>query len=601
MPRVTTYGDRKVATEALPGVRKQAAETFASEGGLAAEAMQGFGTNLARIGMTAYSEIQRAERERADDIQNLRTLQAFDALDHQLLHAPDTGILHKKGQAVMEGRDGTLESFDEQAGMIGNNLKSDNQRLFYERLKVERRTSMRNRIDDYGSSELDRVEQTEFQATLESSANRAIHNVLLPGGGLMPHGEAIVAGQLQTIDALIARHGVRVGMGAEAQAELAAKTRSAVHVGIIENLVAAGRDQDAKAYFEEVENKDTHQIDAEQLARVRSLVEEGSVLGQGQRAADQILQTTKSLPEAREAAKKLDKPKVRQEAEQRIEHEYGVREKIARDEHEAMTQRGLNLAVQGGTIRAIPPHEWRDYKVGERESIENYLEQKAKGITTKTDENTDYFLNDLARSEDPKKRELFSNISLMKMRHLLSTSDFEKFQKLQEGMRKDALDQGAEAHKRLVHESARDKIVDEALRGMRLDPTPVEPGSKNYNEENTRRVGAFRRAVREAISRLEADPNRKFPQATDEEVQSIVDQLRTPTGERVTKKGYIWDSTAQAYAFETAQAQAAAVQDIPVAERRRIEEALRETGKPITDQAILRWFNTRLRKTRKDQ
>ena len=50
MPRVDTYGPRRVRTAALPGVRNQNAETFESAGGTKALASAQLGGAIARIG-----------------------------------------------------------------------------------------------------------------------------------------------------------------------------------------------------------------------------------------------------------------------------------------------------------------------------------------------------------------------------------------------------------------------------------------------------------------------------------------------------------------------------------------------------------------------
>jgi hypothetical protein len=55
------------------------------------------------------------------------------------------------------------------------------------------------------------------------------------------------------------------------------------------------------------------------------------------------------------------------------------------------------------------------------------------------------------------------------------------------------------------------------------------------------------------------------------------------------------------YAFETAQAKVSSVADVPVAERRQIERALRGRGLPVSDQAIVNLFNQHLADVRGDR
>ena len=75
MPRVELYGARKVATAALPGVRKEAAETNLSTGvGVEAARANKFNTlgDVAgyggRLAANAYGTMRQEEVDRADEV-----------------------------------------------------------------------------------------------------------------------------------------------------------------------------------------------------------------------------------------------------------------------------------------------------------------------------------------------------------------------------------------------------------------------------------------------------------------------------------------------------------------------------------------------------
>lgn len=587
MPRIETYGQRRVRTAALPGVRKQHSETFESRGGQVGLARADQGNLIGRVGTAIFSEAQQRERDRADDVANLQTVRAFNDLDHKLLYSEDKGILNRHGLEPHELRDEYLSEFDVEASRIAGGLKTDKQRLFFEQERIRRRDGFRNRADDHAIKSLDAYESDVFKATMASSVNAAI---AAGGDGDLARaqGEIIFQGNA------IKRHGASIGMAPEAQQLFADELAAKVHTGIVERMLAQGKDQLAKAYFEEAQTA-IGRGDPQALERLERAVNEGVTLGKAQRAADQILAAAKTPAEAREQAKRIEDPRQRQATLQLVEHELAVKDAQERDAHQAMTLRGLNIAERTGRWTAIPPAEWAQYTVGERASIQAYLENRASGTPVKTDPSVYASLVMMAGADDPQARKVFSDLNPITLVDKLSPSDFQEIVRLQQSVKKG--DREAQ-DKLLVNAAAQTAMVNEALVAMGFPTNPVEPGKKDHDELQYRRINAFRRSVREAVTRLE---QQKGKPASDSEVQSIVDQLRTRTGRRVLSTGRLWNSYGDAYAFEEAQAQADDVADIPAGERRRIEEALRAEGIPVSGDAVLRYFNLRLSLTRKDR
>jgi hypothetical protein len=585
MPRVETYDGRKVETAALPGARKQASETFESQGGQIGQAQAGFGGVVARVGLNLYSEVKRAEQDRADQVANLTTLRRLNDLDHRILHDPDKGMLQKRGLAVMENRDAALEEFDKEAGAIGEGLKTARQRTFYEAQREQRRDAVRQSIDTHGSRELEKHEAQEAQATLAS-----LHNGAIADPADLPR----IARNIQQGEQVIDTHGQRIGLGPEARTAAKAKFRGQVHVGVVDRLLASEQDVAAQEYFEETRDQIS---DPDQVTRLTKALEEGSIRGQSQRHTEALLSVHTTLEDARAAAKQIDNPKLQDAVIGRLEHEFTVRDRQEREAHEGMVLRGLNIAERTGDWRKIPVSEWQQYTVGERGAIQNYLEQKAAGVTVKTNPHVYTHLSTLALSSDPALRKAFVTANPAEWIDKLSPSDYKHFVDLQ-GKVRSGDDEAA--HKLLVNVAQQTTMVDEALVGMGLDPTPPQPGTKTADPIASERVASFRRAVREAVTRHET---RTGKPATDADVQSIVDQLRAPAGRRVVSDSPLWPgaTTVQGYAFETAKARVERAADVPGAERRQIEAALRAKGKPITETAIVELFNLRLSITRGDR
>ena len=137
------------------------------------------------------------------------------------------------------------------------------------------------------------------------------------------------------------------------------------------------------------------------------------------------------------------------------------------------------------------------------------------------------------------------------------------------------------------------RLIRQQLAAMGLDMTPAELRKSGAQG----RVDQFRRAVREAV-------DREFPpaagkRATRADIQAIVDTLAAETSAAASP--WFGRNTPSRYAFEEAQAQVETVNQVPPAEKRKIESALRGRGLPVTDQAIVNLFNAQLQKVRGDR
>jgi len=590
MPRVPTYDKLKVQSTPLPGARKQHSATPESEGAGVGLAIAQFGGQVSRIGIQGYSVIQEAQRQRADDIANLQVLDKFNKLDESMLRDQEHGFLTtKKGIDAHAASGQYVSDYDVQAAAIGEGLTTDAQRRYYEQMRITRGASFRANVDTHATTEYDKYEADQFQATMASSVNAAI----AAGAADL----ATVGQQLREQERIISTHGARLGMSPEAQTLFRDEVRAKVHAGVIGNLIDTKKFGAAQTYFQETRDE-IAKGDPEAVARITKALEAGTELAEAQQAADKILAAFRREEDARAAAKMLP-PETRQRALELIEHEFNIRNAQARDDHEALVNKGLNLAERTGRWTSIPATEWAQYTVGERASLKAYLEQVVKGVPVKTDQNVYSALLQMSDGIDPRTGEAnpamvgaFLATNLLENKHRLSDSDFQEMLKRQQAVRKGQ-------QELLTNRTAQKAMENEAIGAMGLPTNPVEPGKPNYNADTYRRVDAFRRSVREATARLEASTGKP---ATDAEVQSIVDQLRTSVS-----KGAVLLSTkgintyGDAYAFEVAQAQAKSINDIPATEVRRLKRLLREEGGDWSDAGVLKAFNLLLTRTRKDR
>lgn len=275
MATVPAYGQRRVRQAPIPGVRRQASETFESLGGRVGEAQAQLGAQVARVGLTGYSEIQETARRRADDVALLEAERQLGELEVQLLHSQDKGALNVKGKAVLPLRDDVLRSFDEQAGMIESNLGNDRQRLAFQGARQRRRLGVLETVEKHTVQQLNAYETSEAQATLANAVNLAVTNFDNPRR---------ISEELGTIDRTVDGHGERMGMGPEARGELKDKLRSQVHEGVITRLLANEKEPAARAYFEELRG----QISGEAITRIEDKLKSAGTERQAITAADDI-------------------------------------------------------------------------------------------------------------------------------------------------------------------------------------------------------------------------------------------------------------------------------------------------------------------------
>lgn len=259
MPRVETYGQPKVEQRPLPNARRE----------MPTRAGSVLGATVTRIGEVALNEeqrIQELQRQRATQVENLTTLRALNELDQQLLYSPDKGLLHKKGLDAMAALDPTIASYEEQADLLASNLRTAEGRLFFEQQRLQRRDSLRTRGIDHGTRELQQYGDQQFKAFEESNVQRGISRAGDDAEVLRTIAEGQVA---------IEQHAERNRLAPEVRDRMIAKHTSDIHVGVINQLLAEDKDQDALRHYQRFEQA----IDGGARAAVVAKVDAGSTEG----------------------------------------------------------------------------------------------------------------------------------------------------------------------------------------------------------------------------------------------------------------------------------------------------------------------------------
>lgn len=551
---------RQISTAPLPSARKQFAETARSQGaGVEAakadrgEAIAGAGGVVARFGAQRFAEVQAEERQRADRVALLEAENRLSAWENERLYHPETGALAVKGKAAFELPEQLAAEYNTLAGEIETSLSTERQRAAFITLRANRGQNLDLTIRRHVFGEMQAHERQELEARVENSVSTAIANANDPKR---------VGEELSSAVQAIRASAPALGLGPEQLEQRIEKVQSATHVGVIDRLLAQGRDKAAKVYFEETRG----QISGEAQARVEKAIAEGTTRAEAQARADQILAEGGTLAQQREKARAIDDAEVRDSVMQRLEHEDAVRERIERDRDEKLLSDAYTILDRtGGNISRIPAGMWSGFTGAERSAMRAYGERVARGVPVETDYATYYGLMDKATT-DPA---AFAKTNLLTYRAKLDDAEFKELVRLQADVRA-GNKKGAETT--IGNFRTKTQIIDDSL-----DQFGVTTGAKATSTDKHIAVQLRRQvdiAVREEAARLGKEPDNVFVQAT-------VDRLLSS---QVTKTGRTWYLSP---AIQTQRALETTVADIPQAERAEIELALRKVGRQINDAVVL--------------
>lgn len=571
MPRVPRYTGAQVRSTPLPTVRR----TPQQEGAGVGLAIADLGETVARTGLAFADRIVRDEQEKADTAALTEAERRLGDLESLLMTAPDSGALTSvRGKDTLGLKNSVTEKFDQQAGMIASNLTNDRQRMAFERMKESRRRGIVDAVDAHTTRELSAYQANEAKAAIANSLNLGI---------AYADDFNRVAEERARILGLIEANTVGLGLSGPEQVALAkTKALSALHVGVLDKLIDTNQLARAKAYFEEVRPE----IEGDQIGNIEKALTVSNTKKEAQEAFDKILAEGGTFSEQRDKAKAIDDPEVRDATLAYIEHEQLISERAEREMEEARSRGVYDILDSGKGIRAIPSTTWAQMSGSERSAARSYAKSLAENgsAAIKTDYGSLYTLLTLS-STDPDR---FMKTNLLNYRNQLSNGDLEQMMRKQADMRG-----GGSGTQIFASEGIQNEVIDAGLASMGLDMTPAELRKSGA----AGRVDAFRRSVREAV-------DREFPpsagkRATRADIQAIVDTLAAETSAGTS--GWFTRERPSRYAFEEAQAQVETVGQVPPAEKRKIESALRGRGLPVTDQAIVNLFNAQLQKVRGDR
>jgi hypothetical protein len=573
LPRVTTYGGRKVATEALPGVRKTAAETPGSTGvGLAeaetgaalkkgqaagqrAEALAGLGGTVAKVG-SHLLEIQAQERERADDVALREAKNYLKRWEIDRLYNPEKGALTQKGKAALPLPEQIDTEFTELTGEIEKGL-NPRQLAKWQAIKGDAGVNIHAEIQRHVFGQMQAFETDELEAGIKNSVNLATLNA-----------NDLRRASVELSDVLedLTKSAPRLGIGPEALADKVKAIQSATHVSIIDRLLSEGKTAQAQTYFTDA--KAAGQIAGDKLDDLGRALKIGNVRGQAQDAVAAILAAGGTPAAQRAKADAIEDREVRDEARQRLEHEHA----ILKNEQGQATEDLLNdvytkLHQSGGAYRLTPTEE---VSLGTHvAAFDSYKKGLLKGDPRETDPATYYALLQQA-TEDPASFAAKGN-SLLTFANRLDETDLKRLMAIQMDIR------SAKPSAPLAGFLTHKQILDNTLAQYNI---PTEESKQSAAQKS-----AVAQLQRMLDRRVEAAQS-KGQKVTNVEIQQTLDDLLSQ-GETVPGSWWnIWPG-GKSVSDTTKRLIDLTPADIPADVRQRIETKLRARNRPVSDATVL--------------
>lgn len=554
---------RQVDLGALPSGYKQAAETPASMGAgvQAAKAdtartIGDFGGMVARIGVERYTKIQDEAKQQADQTALLAASNQLSDWKNQALFDPEHGAFTKQGKDAMPLPEQIKTGFDQATGAIEKGLASDEQRLAFARLKSQEWQSVDLQVRRHVSGEMQQYQAGELKGLVENSINSAIQNAADP---------KMVDVELTKAVSAIQTNGPHLGLGPAAiQAQVAA-VQSQTHVGVIHQLLAREKTQEAQIYFDAKKS----QIAGDKQDDLVKALDEGTLRGQGQKQSDAIILAGGTLTEQREKAKAIDNPKLRDEVTSRLEHNAAVTDRAQAEAEQADMKHAYDILDHTANIAKIPPALWTSFTGPERAGMTAYARMKAKGEPVETDPATFYGLMQKA-GDDPA---AFAKENLLAYRHKLDESDFKQLAGLQLSVK----NSDRKASENVLGEfRTRGQLLDDTLTLHGIDPT-AKP-----NTPEGQSIAQLRRMVDQRVETLQGGGKK----ATNQDIQSEIDGLLSQS---VMIPGSWWNIFPGGKPFFDQQKRLLDMTpaDIPAADRTQIIDALRKRNRPVSDATIL--------------
>jgi hypothetical protein len=557
-----TYGQPKVEPAQEGGARFTDDATPSSFGGgptleQAGAAVDSVAQEATRIGETAWHQ--------ANQVKVLDADRQMNDLESQIIYDKDKGLLAQRGQGAAAAFGPAMDQLKAGADKIASGLSNDEQRIAFTQMANSRRFMVERVGQRYVDQELKRYDDETMTAGVNNARDMAIKAFD------DPH---IVEDQLGKQEAILVDYAKRNGKGQDWLNERITDSWSKTHLGVIHQYLAGGADQPAQAYFD----KNKAELSGPDMIAAKHGLEEGTLRGESQRKADDILATAKDRNDALQVLRdNVDDPKLRDMTEDRINKFFGEQKQAQAEAQKDVYEKAALLVDQNPSKdvrQLVDPSSWSAMTAEQREALQR-------------------------RAEDPpnndKKWLDFIDLSPTQMQGL-SRADFEtqywsSFDRVHRGRAESLWESAQDGRRQSAALSSKltfEKRVDDTIRTSGL--IPATSALKDLTNDQRTMYAQFEQAAASQVEQFETQDLGGRRKATGDEVQKILDGM-------VTKKVFIEKSWSR-----DPQKPAATVTDdergrayvplssVPQKDRATIENLMRSSSRRVTPDKVQRAY-----------
>lgn len=559
MPKVPVYEGNQVQSQAAPSVGITAQTSVENFGGGAANALTALERPAARF-VDAYNENKR----KADQLAVYEASAKLSEVENSLLYDPQNGALNKRGKDSFSLPAAVQDSYVKMSNDVSNSLTNDEQKAAFRRIQMERGVQVDRSVQKHVSGEILRYDNDVTTNFIKNEQDAAIKSYKDPVRVMMS-----IENQKQAIKDFGSRNGLSTEEIAQKESQLVSST----HKEIINRMLTNDEDMSAQEYYQVIKEE----VKGTDLADVEKAIEAGSLRGNSQRFVDGLLKEGLSETQALARARTIKDPKLRDATVDRTRNEFNIKEAAERQELEDKHVNALNVIDKRGVkvvadLQKLPG--WNDMTVGQRNSLESYMESKILGKDTTTDPQTYYNLKTMASV--PATKDAFVKMNLMEKRTSLSASDFKQMVDLQSQLRQGK----GEAEKVLNGWRSDDQVVKDVA-----ESAGINPKNKNFNEFSYR-VEQAQIAEQERLGR----------KLNNIELADLTKRLTMPI---VTKERWYWsDDEKKIFEATDEELQNIKYKDVPSTEKVKIENSLRKMNRPVSEEAVRSLYVNKLLKDR---
>lgn len=550
----------------------RAAATAHSEGadvaraqGEQALAVAGTFERLGRIGLENYARMKKDNFDAANETAALNYSNALASWKAKRVDGPE-GAMSLKGESSFQLPEDLLGEFDDIAGTAATKATNAEQARAFAKIRSQERQQLDLQVNRHVAREMEAYHAQVLEHAVANSVNAAIAAYRDP---------KLVDVELSKAVGAIEGSAKRMGWGPDAVAQKTREVTSTTHLGVISNLLAEEKTDQAEFYFQQKAGA----IAADKHDEVKGWLETASVRKQGQQQADEIIGKGGTMTDQLEETKRRFESgqitaQVRENTEQRIRQHKNDVDEAKRDTDRANSNQAYQIIFKAGrraSMDQIPPALLQSLDGPVLRSLQEYAEHQRQGVPTETNYQTYTDLWTQARTRPAE----FLKQNLMRYRGQLSDGDYERLLSLQYQIGTAP----EKAEKDLTGFATKEAIVNGTLRLYGINPqVPASEGTG----APAKAIEQLKRLVDRQVEYLQQTTGKE---ATNEQIQAIVDKVLmqmvdTPASWVQWAPGGLSPGQPRKKRMIDLT-----IDDVPPAVRAEIEQTLR--GRQYDDQTIL--------------